>query len=258
MADFSEYTPEPERDTRQGGRVSTQILPETSWADDTTPSGIPPEDGITVTITRQFGSGGAEIGSLVAQKSQLHYIDNEIIHEVARRLGVATDHVAQQDEQTTGSVHYILDAMQSNSLFSFNYSSLLGSPAPSPHTRELAYLRLTQKVILELATQGNTIIIGRGSQFLLHNAPRTLHIYIFAPLPYRIINVMKEFNLDHEEARALIEQHDYEQSSYLRQHYGNDGQQPGLYHLLINTGLFSFDAAAQLILQALPIAKEIS
>jgi cytidylate kinase len=258
MADFSECTPEPERDTRQGGKVSTQVLPETNWADDTTPSGIPPEDGITVTITRQFGSGGAEIGSLVAQKSQLHYIDNEIINEVARRLGVATDHVAQQDEQTTGRVHYILDAMQSNSLFSFNYSSLLGSPGPSPHTKELAYLRLTQKVILELATQGNTIIIGRGSQFLLHNAPRTLHIYIFAPLPSRIENIMKTLQLSHQQAEQLIKQRDYEHDHYLRHYYGSDGHQPSLYHLLINTGLFSFELAANLILQALPVVQKIA
>ncbi len=255
MADFSEYTPE--HDTQHGGRVSTQVLPETSWSDDTTP-GVPPEDSVTITITRQFGSGGAEIGSLVAQKSQLHYIDNEIINEVARRLGVATDHVAQQDEQTTGSVHYILDAMQANSLFSFNYSSLLSSPEPSSHSRELAYLRLTQKVILELATQGNTIIIGRGSQFLLHNAPRTLHIYIFAPLPYRIENIMKALQLSHQQAEQLIAQRDYEHDHYLRHYYGSDGHQPSLYHLLINTGLFSFELAANLILQALPVVQKIA
>lgn len=259
MADLSDDAHDYAHDThiQRGGSVSTQLLPETTWVDDTTPSGIPPEDGITVTITRQFGSGGAEIGALVAQKSQLHYIDNEIINEVARRLGVAAEHVAQQDEQTTGSVRYILDAMQSSPLFSFNYSSLFTSPGAATHTKELAYLRLTQKVILELATQGNAIIIGRGSQFLLHSAPRTLHIYIFAPLPYRIENVMKALQLSHEQAERLIKQRDYEHDHYMRHYYGSDGHQPSLYHLLINTSLFSVELAANLILQALPIVKKI-
>ncbi len=112
-------------------------------------------------------------------------------------------------------------------------------------------------MVLELASQGNAVIIGRGSQFLLHNVPRTLHIYIFAPLPYRIANVMKFFQLDHDRAAALIEQRDYEHDTYLRHYYGNEGDQPSLYHLLINTSLFSFELAADLIGQALPLTKEI-
>lgn len=124
-------------------------------------------------------------------------------------------------------------------------------------SKELAYLYLTQKVILELATEGNAVIVGRGSQFLLHNLPRTLHIHIFAPLPYRIENVMKSFQLDHTRAEELIEQRDYEHDSYARRFYGSDWQQPSFYHLLINTSLFSFELAAGLIIQALPLAKEI-
>lgn len=243
--------------TQGGGSVSTQLLPETTWTDDTTPSGIPPTDHVTVTITRQFGSGGADIARLVSQKSQMHYIDQEIIAEVARRLGVDAQHVAQRDEQTVGSTRYILDAMQSSHLFAINYSTLFGSQAVTAHNHELAYLRLTQQVILELATQGNSIIVGRGSQFLLHGAPRTLHIYVFAPLPYRIENVMREFQLEHDQAERLIKQRDYEHDHYLRHYYGSDGHQPGLYHLLINTSLFPLELAAALILQALPMAKEI-
>ena len=108
-----------------------------------------------------------------------------------------------------------------------------------------------------MATQGNAVIVGRGSQFLLHNAPRTLHIYVFAPLPYRIENVMKHFQLDYTHAVELIEQRDYEFDAYARHFYGADRQQPSFYHLLINTSLFSFDLSASLIQQALPLAKEI-
>jgi cytidylate kinase len=242
-------------------QAATQLLPETVWTKhdaDPMPTGIPPEDNVVVTISRQLGSGGAEIGRMVAQKSGLHYVDHQIIDEVARRLGVQVQQVARKDEYTVGVAEHILQALQQSSPFTSNYQMLFN---PLQHEigqfNELAYLHLTQKVILELATQGNALIVGRGSQFLLHGLPRTLHIHIFAPRPHRIENVMKRFQVDRTRAAELIEQRDYEYDSYLRRYYGANGHQPDLYHLLLNTGLFSFESAADLICQALEVAKEI-
>ncbi|MDQ6659552.1 MAG: cytidylate kinase-like family protein [Chloroflexota bacterium] len=245
------------RPPRRKSEGATQLLPETMWANETMPPGIPPEDHVVVTISRQFGSGGAEIGSIVAERSQLTYLDEAIIAAVARRLGVNVEEVARQDEQTAGIAGHILESMQMSHPFTANYSTLFGQEQMPLQSREAVYLHLTQKVILEVATEGNAVIIGRGSQFLLHNVPRTLHIYVFAPLADRIANVMKRFQLDYEQAQRLIERRDHEHNAYVRHYYGFDGKQPNLYHLLINTGLFSFELAADLIQQALPLAKDI-
>lgn len=235
----------------------TQVLPETTWADEPMPTGIPPEDSVVVTISRQFGSGGTEIGRIVARECGLNYVDQEVIDEVAKRLGVNSQQANLRVEQASGAVGHILEAMQASNPFTLNYSTFFGAEMTPAQSKEFAYLRLTQKVILELASQGNAVIIGRGSQFLLHNLARTLHIYVFAPLPYRIENVMKQFKIDHTQAADLIEQRDYEYDTYSRLFYGADRHQPSFYHLLINTSLFSFDLAAGLIQQALPLAKEI-
>ena len=236
---------------------TTQVLPETAWNSEPLPTGTPPEGKVVVTIARQFGSGGAEIGHLVADMSKLQYIDYSIIEEVARRLGIDVQHAARQDEQTAGMAEHIFDAIRTSNPFIVNYGSLFSQPTVPTQAKELAHLRLTQRVILELATAGDAVIVGRGSQFLLRNAPRTLHAYIFAPLPYRIKNVMEQFHLNHIQAERLIEQRDYEHDSYLRRYYGTDGHQPGLYHLLINTSLFSLEHAASLIHQALPVVREL-
>src|SRR5947199_803808 len=90
----------------------TQILPETMWAKEPMPSGIPPQGSVVVTIARQFGSGGSEIGHMLAEESELNYVDQGIIDEVARRLGVNVQQVARQDEQTTGVVGHILEAIR--------------------------------------------------------------------------------------------------------------------------------------------------
>jgi CMP/dCMP kinase len=247
------------KEQRKNGRPinQTQVLPETMLANEPLPSGIPPEDAAVVTISRRLGNHGAEVGRLVAEKSGLHYVDQLIIAEVARRLGVNIATVARQDEQSASMIGHALATVKASTLFTTNYSNLFDQTATLAQSKEVAYLYLTQKVILELATQGNSVIVGRGSQFLLHSAPRTLHIHIFAPLPYRVENVMQRFQLNHATATQLIEQRDYEQDSYLRRYYGTDGQRPGLYHLLINTSLFSVDLAADIICQALPAVKAI-
>ncbi len=247
----------PSQPGKDKNRVTTQLLPETSWNIDPLPPGSPPEGKVVVTISRQFGSGGSEIGHIVAQESGLLYLDQEIIGEVAKRLGVNEEQAARLDEQTAGTVGHVLEALQSSSPFYLNYNTLLKPAAAPAQAREAAYLRLTQKVILELAAEGDAVIIGRGSQFLLHGAPRTLHIYIFAPLEYRIEQTIKNHQLDRAAAKELIERRDYEHNAYLNHYYGGNQNQPYLYHLLINTGLFTHELAADLIKQALPLVKGI-
>jgi len=238
-------------------RAVTKLLPETSWNDDPLPLGIPPKDKVVVTISRQFGSGGAEIGRIVAEKGGLLYVDQAIIGEVAKRLGINEEQAARQDEQTVGEVGYILEALRSSSPFSLHYNNLFKPTDLPTQAQELAYLRLTQRVLLELATKGDVVIIGRGAQFLLHGAARTLHIYIFAPLDYRIEKVMNLYNLNRKNAIVAIERRDYEHNAYLGRYYGGNQHQPYLYHLLINTGLFTYELAANLIQQALPLVKEM-
>jgi len=238
-------------------RVVTNLLPETSWNSDPLPPGVPPKDKVVVTISRQFGSGGSEVGRIVAQESGLLYVDREIIAEVAKRLGINEEQAARQDEQTAGTVGHILEALRSSSPFSLHYNNLFKPSDLPTQAQEVAYLRLTQRVLLELATEGDVVIIGRGSQFLLHGVPRTLHIYIFAPLDYRRDQVMNHYHLDRASAKEFIERRDYEHNAYLSRYYGGNHHHPNLYHLLINTGLFTYALAAHLIQQALPLLMDL-
>lgn len=248
------------QDASEDRNVSvTRRLPETGVQESPAPAGVPEQEKIAVTIARQCGSGGSEVGRILARRANLHYLDHEIIDEVSRRSGVTVEQIEDQDEQTTGPLGYMLEALTTNALFNLNYSKVLQHQMPSipTPTREQAYFHLTQRVVLEMASAGDAVLIGRGSQFLLRGLPRILHVYIFAPLPRRIENVGYHFQLTRSQAIEFIERRDGETENYLRHYYGSNGTQPELYHLLINTGLFSFETAADLIVQALPFAKEI-
>ena len=238
-------------------RAVTNLLPETTWNNGPLPLGVPPKNKVVVTISRQFGSGGAEVGHIVAEESGLLYVDQSIIAEVAKRLGINEEQAARQDEQVVGEVGHILEALRSSSPFNLHYNYLFKPTDLPTQAQEVAYLRLTQRVLLELATEGEVVIIGRGSQFLLHGAARTLHIYIFAPLDFRIEQVMNLHHVNRNSAKEMIERRDYEHNAYLGRYYGGNQHQPNLYHLLINTGLFTYELAANLIKQTIPIVIEM-
>ncbi len=232
---------------------TTQVLPETVLEDEVLPDGVPAEGKITVTIASQFGSGGSEVGRIVARECGLVYLDHEIIAEVARRSGVNVEQAASQDERTLGMARHMLESLHTNSPFSINITTLLNPTLPPTYAQELVYWQLTRKVIMELAAAGNALIIGRGSQFLLRNKPRTLHVFIFAPRSQRIENVMFHQQVSRERATRMVERRDYEQEAYLNRYFGSSQDHSDLYHLLINTKLFPIERAAEMIKQTLPL-----
>jgi cytidylate kinase len=232
---------------------TTHILPETVLDGETLPDGVPAEGKITVTIASQFGSGGSEVGRIVARECGLLYLDHEIIAEVAQRSGVNIEQAASTDERTLGMARHVLEALHTNSPFSINVNTLLNPTLPPAYTQELVYWQLTRKVIMELATAGNAVIIGRGSQFLLRNKPRTLHVFIFAPRRQRIENVMLSQQVSRERATRMVERRDYEQEAYLNRYFGSSQDHPDLYHLLMDTNLYPIEQAAEMIKQTLPL-----
>jgi cytidylate kinase len=232
---------------------TTQVLPETVLEDEALPEGVPAEGKVIVTISSQFGSGGSQVGRIVAHECELLYLDHQIIAEVARRSGVNVEQAAGQDERTQGMARHVLEALHTNSPFSINVSTLLNPTLPPTYAQELVYWQLTRRVIRELATAGNAVIIGRGSQFLLRDKPRTLHVFIFAPRSQRIENVMLHQQVSRERATRMVERRDYEQEAYLNRYFGSSQDHPDLYHLLMDTKLFPLEEAAEIIKRALPL-----
>jgi len=237
----------------QSDQQKTKLLPETILEDEALSEGIPVEGKIVVTISSQFGSGGSEVGRIVAKECGLLYLDHEIIAEVAKRSGVNVEQAASRDERTLGMARHVLEALHSNSPFSINVDTLLNPTLPPAYTQELVYWQVTRRVIMELATAGNAVIIGRGSQFLLRDKPRTLHVYIFAPRSQRIENVMLHQQVNRDRATRMVDRRDYEQEAYLNRYFGSSQDHPDLYHLLMDTHLFPIEQAADIIKQTLPL-----
>ena len=200
-----------------------------------------------VTIRGQFGSGAPEIGKLVAGKLRVDYVDREIIAQVAGRLRWSEQDIAAEEMPPSTLLGRIVEALGRSGDYKGAY--LPTWQMPLDNTRYLAGL---ESVIRKLASSQSIVIQGRGSQFILRDYPGSLHALVVAPLERRIKYVMESMNLDEENAKKEIERFDGSRREFTRRHFKAELEGPVYYDLVLNTERLSFEAAASVIVDALP------
>jgi cytidylate kinase len=167
--------------------------------------GTAPAPRAILTISREFGSGGREIGQAVAQALGYAYIDRETILADIRKDGVKWEQWAHDLDEHRPTVWEKYD-------WSFR-----------------GFSALVQWHILEHAQQGGVVIIGRGGNFLLKDAPHAYRARVTAPLDVRVERVVKREGVDRETARWLCEKTDRERSGFIHAIYGKPWDDPAGY-----------------------------
>jgi cytidylate kinase len=179
-----------------------------------------------ITISRQLGSLGTTLGRQVASRLGYRLVQREIINQAARIAGAPDMALATIDEL-----------------------GLLG--IEPDQDRQEAYLQAVNAVIKELAEKGDIVIVGRAGQAILADHPGALHVRVVAPLETRVRRIVQAHGVSPKAARAQIEDSDGYRAQYLQRFYGIDWQDPGLYHMVVNSGKMSLALAAELISGAL-------
>ena len=108
----------------------------------------------------------------------------------------------------------------------------------------------TSETMLQLAELGSVILIGRGANMVTARIPDVFHVRLVAPLEKRVEHAHKYYNLGKDEAREFCLKADRGRERYLKKYFKADSDDALRYHLVINTGLISFDQAARLIANA--------
>jgi cytidylate kinase len=126
------------------------------------------------------------------------------------------------------------------------FSSMLNemlSGFPGPWT----LIHKTGQTILQLASLGNVIIIGRGGNIITQNLSNTFHVRLIAPLYERVKTFADVHKIDYRKAKSLIEQHDLSRMKYVHSIFNKKIDDPSLYHLFINTKGLSCKQIANII-----------
>jgi cytidylate kinase len=186
-----------------------------------------------ITISRQLGSGGAEIAQKLGRQLGWDVWDSEIIDRIANDANVSREMVEILDERRTSAFEKIARALSKNtSITSENYFRHLVS------------------TLMSIGQQGKTIIVGRGANFIL---PEALNVRIIASLDLRLGTLMRRYNISQDEAESRIVKSDQGREGFIGKVFGADIDDIALYDLILRMDEFTIEDAIQIILEAVKI-----
>jgi cytidylate kinase len=199
-----------------------------------------------ITISRQFGAGGSDIAKLVAKRLGWTLIDNEFVDRVAERAGCTAEEVQQQEERVPTLIERLARALTVSAPEMFAAAADPQVTLP-PEDR---LVRITEAVIAEAVQQGDVVMVGRGAQSYLAKREQTLHVLVAGPRDLRIAEAIRRLGGTGDEAAKRVDEADQGRRRYVRTHYDRDWDDPAGYDLVVNTGRFSYEMAADLIVEA--------
>ncbi len=206
-------------------------------------------DKIVITIARQYGSGGREIGEKVAEALGIKHYDENLITLAAREGNLDETVASKADESAANSLLYTL-ALGSNffgSAMNFGYK---------PPLNDKLFL-LQSDVIRRAAEEGSCVIIGRCADYVLRDHPKRLSVFVYGDLANRKQRVMERHEgITEAQAIDLINKTDRRRSSYYNFYTGNKWGKYDNYHLAVNSSLLGIDKTAEMIANAARLLME--
>ncbi|HEX9631498.1 MAG TPA: cytidylate kinase-like family protein [Gemmatimonadales bacterium] len=199
-----------------------------------------------ITISRQYASGGSDIARLVAQRLGWTLIDNEFVDRVAARAGCTVEEVQQQEERVPTLIERLARALTVSAPEMFAAAADPQVTLP-PEDR---LVRLTEAVIAEAVQQGDVVMVGRGAQSYLAQREQTLHVLVAGPRDLRLAEAIRRLGGTADDAAKRLDDVDEGRRRYVKTHYNRNWDDPAGYDLVVNTGRFPYEVAADLIVEA--------
>ncbi|MGH9683857.1 MAG: AAA family ATPase [Candidatus Acidiferrales bacterium] len=181
-----------------------------------------------ITVEREYGSGGASIARQLASRLGWKLWDEELTAEIARVANV--DHrIAQRCDERVDSLLSRLFRVYARG----SYERAL--PLPEAHGFDTDRMFATlHKVIEDVGSRGDCVIVGRGSPFILRERADVFRVFIYAPIEEKMRRV-KALGKSEQEARQLVEEVDRERASFIRHYFGKEWPHRPLYHAMFNS-----------------------
>ena len=179
-----------------------------------------------ITISREFGSGGRELGRRIADMLQIDYYDQEIINELAKRTSYTKGYLEQIEESNFIPLLPITIGRTFSSQF---YQAM--------EPNQSAFLK-QNTIIKEMAEKSDCVIVGRCADYLLSDK-KPLRIFVYADMAFKIARCLKKSELTErltdDELRQKIKSIDKHRAKYYQFHTGQTWGEKSFYDLCINT-----------------------
>jgi len=208
-----------------------------------------------VALSVQTGSGGFAMAHRIAEKLGFRYYDWEITSEAAVRAGVSPNDVIAA-ERVPGFIERVMRRLGAASAVSIDGTAVFADPSPQVWNTAIAsldsdsYRPVIERVVGELADQGNAVIVGHAAQWTLKDQPGVLRVLVHGSVPQRASRLAEEQNIDLKRAETLVKQSDKDRSELLKRVYHFDWLSANMYDLTVNTDRLEIDFATDMVLAA--------
>lgn len=192
-----------------------------------------------ITIGRQYGSGGREIGEKLAVSLGIKCFDNELLDRAAKESGICQELFENHDEKPTNSFLYSL-VMDT---YSMGYASAALSGMPINHKVFLAQFNAIKKI----AEEGPCVMVGRCADYALEENPNRVSVFIYADLDKRIRRIAGKYNFTDAKAKDVIQKTDKQRASYYNYYTNKRWGDISSYDLCINSGILGIDGTVEQI-----------
>ena len=200
-----------------------------------------------VTIARQFGSGGREIGEVLSKKLGIKFYDKELISLAAKESNIAPEVFENVDEKATNSLLYSL----SMGLYSFSNTYSVGDSLP---VNDKLYI-LQHKIIKKIADEGPCVIVGRCADHILKDRNDVLRVFIYADLDYRVNRAIEVKDVKPSKAEQVVVKTDKSRANYYNFYSGKKWGLTENYDLCINRTKLTCEQVADIIESYLKITE---
>jgi cytidylate kinase len=194
-----------------------------------------------ITISRQFGAGGITLGKMVAEKFGYIFADTEIIKMVAEMANVSTHFVNTVEKEAGGKFSKFISKTVSKPLVGRILKDERG------YIDEEIYLDYLVLIIAQMGDDGNVVILGRGSQYILNDLPDAYHILLIDTFENRVRFMQKNYDLSQGRATQAVKTEDKRRLNLYKKLGKTDYDNPDLYHLVLNMSRISLDKALELV-----------
>ena len=192
----------------------------------------------TVTITREFGSGGRTIGKMLAERLGVEYYDKDLIKLASEESGINADLFSRADESKRASLFKKYDGSLGEKLI---------SPESGEFTSDDNLFNYQAKIIKQLSDRETCVIVGRCADHVLQDRKNVLRVFTHAPMPFCIEKVMEIYGVSEKEAERQIERINRARATYYRYYTGKDWDNARNYDLCLNTEELGFERCVDII-----------
>ena len=193
---------------------------------------------LIITIGREYGSGGRQIGELVAKTLGIAYYDKKLISLAAQKSGLSDEFIANNEQRVRNGFMQNLaaSAAYSSGFFSSQYLPL----------SESIFISEAQ-VIRDIAAKESAVIVGRCADYILAGRDNTINVFVYAPRETRVNRIMARRNLSEAEALKAITTSDKERGNHYFRYTDQKWGKAQNYDICINSALMGIEKTAEML-----------